>query len=515
MKKQAYNPFLPLDVYIPDGEPHVFGNRLYLFGSHDKEGGETFCMLDYEIWSAPLDDLSDWSSNGSNYSAKSDPLSEPTNRPYLYAPDCVQGNDGKYYLYYCLSGEKGTGGYHGPIGVAVCDTPDGKYRFYGHVRFEDGSLCRRFVPFDPAVINDGGVIRLYYGTWYPYEETGIFRRRRLRKLQAEMFGKSVSEIRAEKGGVMGPVCCELSDDMLTVKNGPIRIFPAKTKGTPFESKYYPRGKEGHNFFGHGFFEGASIRKINGLYYFIYSSVNNHELCYATSRSPDGGFVYRGTIVSNGDVGYGGRKECDRLNHTATTHGSIERVNGQWYVFYHRQTHGSDYSRQACAEPIEIKSDGSIAQVEITSCGLNGGALAGDGEYPAVICCNLTNGSMPHGGNMSFEGIPVVTHENGERFISGLTVGAKAVYKYFCLTSLSRVSVKARGKGRLSVLFSDVLKAEIEIDSAEWRDYSRQVGCGGEKDAVTLEVVAGRLEVMSLRFYSPGKDRGVDKTDDLE
>ena len=31
--------YFPLDTYIPDGEPHVFGNRVYIYGSHDKEGG--------------------------------------------------------------------------------------------------------------------------------------------------------------------------------------------------------------------------------------------------------------------------------------------------------------------------------------------------------------------------------------------------------------------------------------------------------------------------------------------
>jgi len=36
------NPFLPLNTYIADGEPHVFGNRVYLFGSHDKAGGDTY-----------------------------------------------------------------------------------------------------------------------------------------------------------------------------------------------------------------------------------------------------------------------------------------------------------------------------------------------------------------------------------------------------------------------------------------------------------------------------------------
>ena len=126
MKKEAVNPFLPEDVYIADGEPHVFGDRVYLFGSHDKENGDTFCMLDYEFWSAPLNDLSDWSSKGVNYSARQDPLYSETMR-YMYAPDCVRGNDGRYYLYYCMAGFKGQGAYSNPISIAVCDTPDGKY----------------------------------------------------------------------------------------------------------------------------------------------------------------------------------------------------------------------------------------------------------------------------------------------------------------------------------------------------------------------------------------------------
>lgn len=40
MKKQAVNPFLPLNIYIPDGEPHVFGERVYLYGSHDYRGNK-------------------------------------------------------------------------------------------------------------------------------------------------------------------------------------------------------------------------------------------------------------------------------------------------------------------------------------------------------------------------------------------------------------------------------------------------------------------------------------------
>ncbi len=87
------------------------------------ESGDSYCMLPYEIRSVPIDDLSDWTSKGINHRAGQDPLVAKENA-YMYAPDCVKGNDGRYYLYYCLSGYKGNGGYNGPIGVAVCDTPD-------------------------------------------------------------------------------------------------------------------------------------------------------------------------------------------------------------------------------------------------------------------------------------------------------------------------------------------------------------------------------------------------------
>ncbi len=434
------NPFLPLDTYIADGEPHVFGDRVYLFGSHEKEGGDTYCMLDYEFWSAPVDDLDNWSCKGVSYSAKQDPQYGDKLK-YMYAPDVVQGNDGRFYLYYCMSGEKGAGGYGQQISVAVCDTPDGKYEYYGYVRNPDGSPMLKYVTFDPAVINDGGVIRLYYGTWYPFHEysrllDGVFH-----KVESKMFGKSVEEIKSYKDGIMGAIHVELADDMLTIKTEPCHIMPSRVKGTSFEE--------------HPFFEGSSIRKIGGTYYFIYSSSKGHELCYATSKYPDRDFVYGGTIVSNGDVGYLGRKEKDRLNTTGTNHGSIECINGQWYVFYHRNTNKTAYSRQACAEPIEIRSDGSMPQVEITSQGF-GKALEVGKTYPAAICCNLYNGKMPHQGNgVVKKNVPYITCENGEQIVVA-TNNTRITYKHFDFPG-GKVKLsfryKSNGTGTVTVLVS--------------------------------------------------------------
>ena len=45
MKRQCYNPYLPSWEYIPDAEPRVFGQRLYIYGSHDLFGAKEYCEI--------------------------------------------------------------------------------------------------------------------------------------------------------------------------------------------------------------------------------------------------------------------------------------------------------------------------------------------------------------------------------------------------------------------------------------------------------------------------------------
>ena len=473
--KQVLNPFLPQGVYIADGEPHVFGDRLYLIGSHDREGGDSFCLEGYEFYSAPLNSLDDWTSKGPNYSAAQDPL-YGDDAQYLYAPDMVQGNDGRYYLYYCLAGWKGKGGYSHPISVAVCDVPDGHFEYYGVVRNPDGSPYLDWVCFDPAVINDEGTIRLYFGS-------GPFRGMQVKpwnsfvlsRVYAGVFGKPAAAFR-EKPGPLGANTAELEDDMLTLRTPPRRICD-----TP-------------DFKGHAFFEGSSIRKTGDTYYFIYSSENNHELCYATSRFPDRDFRFRGTLVSNGDIGIDGRKEKDRANATGTTHGGIECVNGQWYVFYHRLSHGSDYSREAAAEKLFLRPDGSFRQAEMTSCGLNDGDLCGIGTYPATICCQLTNGHMPHLANQKRDNIPMISHEGTDHFLKGCTAGTNIVYKYFDLRETDSISVTARGSGKLSVIIEDRKIGDLAYSSDMWTTQSLSLKNNGSGVSLRLKILAGKLEL---------------------
>ena len=457
--KQVFNPYLPLNEYVPDGEPHIFGDRVYIYGSHDKENGDAFCMLDYVTYSAPVDNLKDWRYEGVIYKAKQDPQYDKF--PYMFAPDVVQGNDGKYYLYYSSA-------YHYPncsyiMSVAVSNSPKGPFEYLGYVKNQDGSPLSDGVIFDPGLLNDNGTIRLYYGMQWDFEETMDMEK--AISEQMKMYRKSREEIYNGGEGVMGAFTVELEDDMLTVKYKPIRILPRFTKGTDFE--------------GHAFFEASSMKKINGTYYFVYSSFNCNELCYATSKFPDRDFKYGGVIVSNGDVGYKGRKPKDRVMRTGNNHGGIIEINGEWYVFYHRHTTKTELSRQACAEKIEILPSGEILQVEITSCGLNGGPLVAKGVYPSIICCNLTNGNMPQG-HCEDRVLPHIICKNEERFISEIDNNTKVGYKYFEFESNSHLYIKYRttkdiSKGTVFVYQGQELVGKADVDTAkEWQTKKIQI-----------------------------------------
>ncbi|MBR2444974.1 MAG: family 43 glycosylhydrolase [Clostridia bacterium] len=485
--KQIYNPFLPLCEYIPDGEPHVFGDRVYVYGSHDKESGDFFCMLDYVCYSASIYDLKDWRYEGVIYKAKNDP--DYVNHPYMYAPDVVQGNDGKYYLYYSLAGRDECSFL---MSVAVCDTPAGEYKFLGYVKNPDGTPLQDFIIFDPGLINDGGHIYLYYGVWYDFDENPSFTREESIKKQMSMYKKTREEIESTEGGVQGPVCVELMDDMMTIKHKPVHIFPTRFKGTSFE--------------GHEFFEASSIRKIGEKYYFIYSTFNQHELAYATSDRPDGGFEYGGVIISNGDVGYMGRRPEDRVNRTGNNHGSIEKINGEWYIFYHRQTHKNDYSRQACAEKIQLLDNGTIPQVEMTSCGLNGGPLLTEGTYPATICCNLTNGKMPHTTGC-LDGIPVIVYKDNERIITDVSDGTKIGYKYFDFKGETSLGITYKN-GKNQPLGKVFVKTSLDgapicsfdvAPSENWTRAGCTVNLNGKNGLFFEYKGQGQIEILDIYF----------------
>lgn len=438
MKKQAFNPYLPSYEYVPDGEPYVFGDRVYVYGSHDLYNGHVFCLGDYVCWSAPVDNLGDWRYEGVIYKKTQDPMNLE-GKMCLYAPDVTVGPDGRYYLYYVLDKIS-------VVSVAVSDSPIGPYEFYGYVHDTAGKRLGERTEdepqFDPGVLTEGDVTYLYTGFCSPEDKS--------------------------RHGAMVTV---LEADMLTIKEQPAFVAPSKTYS------------EGTGFEGHEFFEASSIRKRGDTYYFIYSSIAMHELCYATSKDPLKGFQYGGVIVSNCDLHIDTYKQAEKpAAYGANNHGSMIEINEKWYIFYHRHTNGTWYSRQGCAEEIHFEQDGKIAQAEITSCGLNQGPLDGKGEYPTYIACHLFTDkeSIYVGG----EGNPKIIQDgrDGDTDSAYITnVGNKTTigFKYFDFKNVTKIKVKTRGYAKgiyeVKTAWDGEVLGEIANDFSNiWEEYEAPV-----------------------------------------
>ncbi|SDN28614.1 S-formylglutathione hydrolase FrmB [Acetanaerobacterium elongatum] len=451
IKKQCVNPYLPSWEYIPDAEPYVFNGRVYVYGSHDRFNGQVFCLNDYACWSAPVDDLGAWRYEGIIYKKTDDPLN-PDGRMCLYAPDVTVGPDGRYYLYYVLDKVS-------VVSVAVCDSPAGKYEFYGYVHYADGTRLGEREgdepQFDPGVLTEGTTTYLYTGFCSAGDKT--------------------------RTGAMATV---LGPDMLTITEEPVFIAPGSCygKGTSFE--------------GHEYFEAASIRKYKDTYYFIYSSVAMNELCYATSKYPTKGFRYGGIIVSN----------CDSDKRTypgGNNHGSIVEIMGDWYVFYHRQTNGTWFSRQGCMERIAINADGTIRQVEMTSLGGSKCPFTGHGEYPAYIACNLfrCDGSQ--------EQLPKITQDgrDGDKeqgYVASITDSVTVGFKYFDCVGVQTVKIKVRGycdgffEVRTSLNTKPLGSIPVEFTNV-WTEFSADIAIPNGVNALYFTYVGNG--VASLASFS--------------
>ena len=466
------NPFLPLTEYVPDGEPHVFGDRVYLYGSHDAANAERFCTEDYTVWSAPTDDLSDWMCHGVSYRKEQDPRSKPGKPVDFYAPDCVQGPDGRFYLYYFAAGPNTKP--FGPMSVAVSDKPEGPFDYLGDIRYPDGSPVLDYLTNDPAVLNDNGRIWLYYGWGLGRDFRNPVLQPLYRFVLSKLSNRSIETIRRTKPSILSCACVELEPDMLTVRGRPKAVLDSKTTA-----------KKDSNLYRHPFYEAASIRRFGDFYYLIYSSGENNELAYATSRFPDRDFVYRGVIVSNSDLGF--LDNTQPKNNAGTIHGSIERIGDRYYVFYHRCTNNTDFSRQACAEPVEIASDGTIRQVEITTQGMDIRPLPGVGTYSAALCCHLITPKPIKLGIGRQQFLPRIAEKDGIPLLADCIAGTKAVYKYFDLRKTDRIRIEYRGNAALSV--NGVL---LDKDGAVSIS-------GGEQETLSMEVLSGKADILSFTF----------------
>ena len=355
---------MPLWEHIPDGEPYVFEDpdqpgkkRVYVYGSHDNLITE-YCGRDQVVWSASVDSLNNWRYDGVilvvDKNRDGEPFDSVGTADVLYAPDVTLVTDANGKKTYYLFPNDQTGGRNGLI--AKSDRPDGPFEVCNWSK-DNPNLVDGVLQFDPAVfVDDDGRVYGYWG----FE----------RSYAAEFDPQTMATV---KPGT------KIVEDMISGRNQ-AGIF--------------------------SFFEASSIRKIKDKYVFIYSRftkdgefglpTSNYTLAYCYSDNPLGPWTYGGTIID------GRAREKDEQGNViasatpdGNTHGSICEINGQWYVFYHRQTGTNEYARQAMVAPIDVKvEEGKGGKVEISEGEYNSQGFALNGLDPferhsAGICCWYT------------------------------------------------------------------------------------------------------------------------------
>jgi len=231
----AQNPIVRT-MYSADPSARVFGDKVFLFPSHDILATEGkgrvgwFCMEDYHVFSSS--NLTDWTDHGVVVTQNKIPWVKPDSYS-MWAPDCIERN-GKYYFYFPTSPKDSTYGRGFTVGVAIADKPEGPY-------VPQETPIKGVRGIDPNVIIDkDGQAYLYW---------------------------SQGNIYAAK----------LKENMTELASDPVILKDLPTKGLK---------------------EGPYVFERNGKYYLTFPHVENtiERLEYAMSDNPLGPFKMTGVIM---------------------------------------------------------------------------------------------------------------------------------------------------------------------------------------------------------------------------
>ncbi len=343
---KAQNPYLPLWEHVPDGEPRVFEDpdnpgkmRAYIIGSHDVKNTD-YCGPDIRMWSAPVEDLSQWRDEGAIFTHYVDGQWDT-----MFAPDLVEVMENGKKVYYLYPHSRGW--QRVPM-VCKGERPNGPFTPINLT--EDGRKCvdGSMIDFDPSVFIEpvtnkkdpdfkkGFRAYVFYGFQH--------------STAAELDQTTMYSVRPGT---------QIRDYFIpaSARYGEVR----DPKGTEYPALY--KGQNPGEF---NFFEASSIRQVGNKYVMVFSGYSgpdyglgstNSALRYAYGDTPLGPWRSGGVLVdSRGVVLNEEGNALTTTNFAHNTHGSLQEINGQWYVFYHRPPRGFGNARQAMVAPVKIEWD---------------------------------------------------------------------------------------------------------------------------------------------------------------
>lgn len=440
--KNTRNPILPLDIHVPDSEGHVMPDgKLYIYGSFD-DREDVFCSEKYHVVSTA--DMKEWKIHEVSLTGAQIPWfnnpdtphypgidwSHPTPFIQKMLGDMDQAAE-KEKFEIEEEGEKPA-----LLFAPDCLYRDGKYYLYFCMQDDSEGVAVSDKPegpftnpiqlpcggIDPAIfIDDDGQAYYYWG---------------------QLFSHGV----------------KLNDDMMSFEEN------AVVDDLVTEEEHY-------------FHEGSSMRKIGDTYYYVYANIEHGKptsLGYSTSKSPLGPFAYQGVIIDNAP--------CDPASWN--NHGSIECVNGQWYVFYHRCSQGVQQHRRLCIEPITILEDGTIPEVKMTSQG-PGKPFAPGEKIMAYQACEVSGGC--------FIGLD---KKYGEK-LTNITDGNTATFRYVKSDAgFADAEVTAAGNGIIKLLVNGEEAGTVIVKNGQVTESNFKVDAGEYELVLAFEDVDG-LAVMEI------------------
>jgi hypothetical protein len=303
---------------MADPSGHVFGDRLFIYPSHDRESGipendngDHFDMKDYHV--LVLDDPEQL--EALDLGKILDVEDIPWAGRQLWDSDVVE-KDGRYYLIYSLKDKNDT--FH--LGVAIAEKPEGPF-----IPLPDP--IRGSYSIDPCAFkDDDGEIYVYFGGLWGGQ------------LQRYRDNKALESAILPEGAepALPARVVRMAADVTQFAEEPKPVVIVDDNGQPL------RADDPHRFF-----EASWMHKRGGLYYFSYSTGDSHLLCYATSTSPYGPFRFRGELLQP-VVGW-------------TTHHSIVEWRGRWFLLHHDSvpSGGRTWLRSVKIAELEYDEDGAL------------------------------------------------------------------------------------------------------------------------------------------------------------
>lgn len=277
--------------YMADPSAHVFNGKVYIYPSHDVDGGHSendngdhFAMRDYHALC--MDNMQQAEAVDCGKILDLDDI--PWASRQLWDNDVVEKN-GKYYLIYCAKDKTGVF----RLGVAVADRPEGPF-------VPEADPIRGSYSIDPCAFkdDDNTVYCIFGGIWGG-------------QLQCYKDNELLENSYLPKGTepCICPRMAKMTDDVLQFAETPREVIILNEQGERMLAEDP-----------HHFFEASWIHKEGDKYILTYSTGDTHLMCWAESDNVYGPYKFGGEWLKP-VVGW-------------TTHGSICIVDGVRYLFHH-------------------------------------------------------------------------------------------------------------------------------------------------------------------------------------